>query len=114
MKISLFAIGATLLISGIANAEVVIVGGLPTAHVSYRDLNLQSDEGLNTLRARVRGAARMVCGDSPSVESVPQRVAVRSCVNRAIANGDRQMSAALAHGTSTATLAAEILTIRAQ
>jgi UrcA family protein len=51
-----------------------------TAHVSSRDLDLGTREGLLTLEARVRAAAVQVC-DALRVRGQPDRDAERRCVD---------------------------------
>jgi UrcA family protein len=53
-----------------------------TVIVEYGDLNLSSIEGVNVLKARIRGAAERVCdrADSRSLEAAAQ---VHRCVSQA-------------------------------
>ena len=89
-KGALIAIASTLIaISTAAYAEKppVIVDGvldMPTVHVSYADLNLRSQAGLQVLQARVRRAASTICLE-PQVRELPRVIAARNCYNSAMA-----------------------------
>jgi UrcA family protein len=45
----------------LAQDPVVVEGGVPTARVSYGDLDLGSDSGLATLNGRIHRAASRIC-----------------------------------------------------
>jgi UrcA family protein len=63
-----------------------------TQSVSYADLNLSSQAGMNTLMARIDGAAKTVCGSAPDVREMDRRYS--ACLKAATA-------AALAEVTRT-------------
>jgi UrcA family protein len=52
--------------------------------VSYRDLNLSSVDGASTLYQRIRGAARLVCGESG--RGIDEQRAWRACYEAAVTN----------------------------
>jgi UrcA family protein len=61
-----------------------------SVRVSYGDLNLASEQGANTLYARVAAAARQVCGaDGVDARDLHAYAAERSCESHAIANAVR-------------------------
>lgn len=68
---------------------------LPVEYVSYSDLNMASDEGLDMLRGRVRGAARRLCIDE-GVRQLKPVFEGRHCFTGAIAGAEAQISRALA------------------
>ncbi len=49
------------------------------AVVSTGDLNLSSDEGMATLKARISGAVNHVCGTATGTISLEERLAVNNC-----------------------------------
>jgi len=49
------------------NDPVVVEGGLPTASVSYADLNIASPAGRHTLEGRVERAASALCLENQRV-----------------------------------------------
>lgn len=49
------------------------------AVVSTADLNLSSDEGQATLKARISGAVNRVCGTSTGTISLEERSAINTC-----------------------------------
>lgn len=89
IKCAAFAIAAGLIVvstAGRAEKPPVIVEGvldLPTAYVSYADLNLGTEAGMRALHARVRRAAAMICLE-PQVRELPRMMAGRKCYNTAM------------------------------
>jgi UrcA family protein len=76
--------------------------GAPSVRVPYGDLNLASEQGANTLHARVAAAARQVCApDGLDIRNLKAYAMQRSCVSQAIANAVREVQ-----GTEVASLAA--------
>lgn len=51
--------------------------------VNISDLNLSSDEGQATLKARINSAVNRVCGATYSTISLDERLAVNKCRNKA-------------------------------
>ena len=49
------------------------------ATVRTADLNLTSDEGQATLKARIAGAVNRVCGTSTGTITVQERLAINAC-----------------------------------
>ncbi|MBX9885311.1 MAG: UrcA family protein [Novosphingobium sp.] len=47
--------------------------------VRTADLNLASDEGMSTLKARIAGAVNQVCGTSAGTMTVQERLAINAC-----------------------------------
>jgi UrcA family protein len=66
--------------------------GAPSVRVPYGDLNLASEQGANTLHARVAAAARQVCApDGFDSRNLNAYFVQRSCVSQAIANAMREV-----------------------
>lgn len=71
---------AALLAPVFANAAPVSDDAtVQVAVVSTGDLNLSSDEGMATLKARIAGAVNRVCGTSTGTISLDERLAVNTC-----------------------------------
>ncbi len=68
---------------------------LPVEYVGYSDLNIASDEGLDMLRGRVRGAAKRLCIDE-GVRQLEPVLEGRQCFTGAIAGAEAQISRAVA------------------
>jgi len=64
-----------------------------TIRVSVADLSMTSEAGAQEALARIRHAAREVCGDSRVSGSVPEQIELRSCVadtvKRAVATANQ-------------------------
>jgi UrcA family protein len=74
----------------------------PSVKVAYGDLDLATEQGANTLYARVASAARQVCAaDGDNFRDLRTFAAARSCRTQAIANAVRDV-----HSTKVAMLAA--------
>jgi UrcA family protein len=88
---------ALLLASGaaIAQAPVVVDGGMPRAVVSYADLDLTSPAGQAKLRSRVKSAAAQLCLSYGNVPLIEQRARAR-CFDQAIATAEPQIAEASA------------------
>lgn len=71
--------------------------GLSAVAVSYADLDLGTAEGNQALQARLRKAATQVCGptDRRSAGSPAFAQRNKACVNAALADALRQLSASL-------------------
>jgi UrcA family protein len=62
----------------------------PSVRVPYGDLDLTSEQGVNTLHARVTAAARQVCGsDVVGIRNLQAYAAARSCEAQAIESAVR-------------------------
>lgn len=69
----------------------------PTVRVPYGDLNLTTEDGASTLRARVAAAARQVCSvEGSDIRNLQAYAAERSCEAQAIANAVRDARAVAA------------------
>jgi UrcA family protein len=76
---------AACLIAGTAHAASP--DAAPSVAVRYGDLNLATEQGANTLYARVAAAARQVCAaDGLDIRNLQAYAAARSCETQAIAN----------------------------
>jgi UrcA family protein len=81
-----------MLAAGVAGwmlATSAFAGGLPEApslRVSYYDLDLSKDSGVDTLYTRLRHAAGHVCGDRVDIRDLKGVQMERACVARALDN----------------------------
>jgi len=92
-RMMIFAGAAFLATAASANQRIVIVSdGVPTAHVSYADLDLRSHSDRSRMARRIRIAAEDICVGSAIETSVigPLR---NDCYVAAVASGIRQMNA---------------------
>lgn len=92
---SLIAIGCILMGAGNAVAEPSVVitrEAVPTAIVSFADLNIWSEAGQNQLTRRIRSAASDICIDDFKVD-LKVGMYQRRCYNTALNSGLRQMHA---------------------
>jgi len=92
MKTVLISFAALALAGTAANARPILVAAepVPTAHVRFADLNLDSAEGRTALRQRIHGAAEDLCitgGD----RALDVWLEGRRCYKTAVADGLRQM-----------------------
>jgi UrcA family protein len=82
-----FLIGAGLTLLGWAAGSSAVTaadgGSPPSIHVSYGDLNLDSDAGAKVLYARIRGAANEVCNPLYGAD-LARRTKFDGCVSAAI------------------------------
>ncbi|WP_324805607.1 UrcA family protein [Sphingomonas sp. LY29] len=110
------AIAASLILSSaaaVAQRPVVVQAKpseVPTAKVSYTDLNLASTEGAATLEKRVGKAIRKVCAANNTYSASPERH-FTTCAANARAQARPQIASAVARAqqmaaTGSATLAA--------
>ena len=71
---------AALLAPALANAAPASnEATVQVAVVRTSDLNLSSDEGMTTLKARIDGAVGRVCGTSNGTISLQERLAINTC-----------------------------------
>lgn len=96
-------IGAFALCGAAAAQPTYIVEGqadLPRILVGYGDLNLASDEGVEALNARVRGAAKRLCIANGTVP-LPVAMAGRQCLRHALDDAGAQIASAVTdYGTT--------------
>jgi len=78
---------------GTADAAAVArdMDQLPKAVVSIHDLDLSTDAGIRTARARIRRAAERVCGDYPRVGALVP-VEVERCRTVAARQADARLA----------------------
>ncbi len=79
------AVALTTLAAPSVNAQTA-----PTAKVFYGDLNLATAAGQATLKSRISGAARAVCGRSDS-EDLASRVNHTNCLRTAVNSAMAQL-----------------------
>jgi UrcA family protein len=79
-----------------AQELIVVEGGRPTVYVSFADLNISRDAGIQTLNMRVRGAARQLCVED-GVRPIKEQYQSRMCFNDAIENANAQIENAVAN-----------------
>ena len=84
---------------------------LPSERVSFADLNLDSTAGRETLKRRIRGAAKRVC-EVEADRSFESYLIIRGCSVSAYMDGLREMDTLIARRAGGATVAAAFLTIR--
>lgn len=91
------------------------IADVPTVAVSYTDLNLANDAGVDALRHRVASAAQRVCGDYDSRDARAFGEA-RRCQAIALNDAQPQMDQAItnAHGGPRLADAAGSMTVRAR
>ena len=90
-----------------ADDPVVVEGNLdrPYIIVSYADLNLAEEAGVNRLNRRVRTAATRLCIE-PGLQTVRQEMDDQSCRLKAIADAKEQITLAVASFGTTRLAAA--------
>ena len=78
------------------NAKPIIIQDsvVPTAHVSYADLNLHSDAGRQALEFRVRSAADSLCFEYGTAD-LARKALGQECYRKAIASAQLQIAAAV-------------------
>ena len=77
------------------DSPVVVEGGVPTAIVSYADLDIGSSSGLATLNGRITRAASRLCFDNGH-KDVPTKVFEARCFDTALAGAKPQVERAIA------------------
>ncbi len=98
-----FTIGAAVALALVApaaassQAPLLVTGSAaPTKIVSYRDLNLASDDGVAQLNRRIGRAATRLCID-PNPQHLSAVMLGRACADDAVASTAPQVSAAIAN-----------------
>ena len=90
----LFSLGAAMAAaSGVAPITISI--GVPTAQVSYADLDLATSDGVRALEARLRDAAESLCVRG-GMEPFWHMQAERDCMRAAIADASDEVDEAVA------------------
>ncbi|RJF93256.1 UrcA family protein [Sphingomonas cavernae] len=89
----------------VSTAKSMPGDGVRTMAVSYADLNLRSDDGVNRLSGRVHRAAQFVCDLGTRVEPVEQRQDGRNCYDGAMNRANRDIAIAVAAARSSDQLA---------
>ena len=105
-----YSIAIVLLVyaNAVSAAPVIVMGSpAPTERVSVADLNLLGNAGKATLQARIRAAARRVCGSRGSslADDTDARRCVRIAIAGALAQVDRTVAARSSKTESIAALA---------
>ena len=80
-------------------APLVVEGGLPTARVSYADLDLRSPAGRLTLDRRVSHAAGDICLDKRR-QSLAELTAQRECYSAAMSKARVDIQGAVLRATN--------------
>lgn len=97
IRISIVGAAALAVVPVSAEPPVTVTAdtGLPTARVSFGDLNLGSASGLAALHRRVRHAAQILCGkaDSSQLKRLARK---KRCVGEAIGGAQTQIARAVA------------------
>ena len=77
------------------DSPVVVEGGMPTAIVSYADLDIGSSSGLATLNGRITRAASRLCFNNAH-RDVPTKVLEERCFDTAMTSAKPQVERAIA------------------
>ena len=95
------------------NAKPIIIQDsvVPTAHVSYADLNLHSDAGRQALEFRVRGAADSLCFEYGNAD-LARKALEHECYRKAIASAQPQIAAAVGSFAVVAAAATITMSVR--
>jgi UrcA family protein len=72
---------------------IVVEANVPTAHVSYADLDLGTSAGFEALQSRVRDAASRLCLESGRTD-LARAMAEQKCYTTAVASAQNQITAA--------------------
>jgi UrcA family protein len=104
-------IGATVLAAAIpaATSAFAATPDQVTVKVSTADLNMNSEAGARVALARIRHAAKEICGDSGARTSLDQTMQLHACVNgvveRAVAASNQPTLVAVSQGRHMAAMA---------
>jgi UrcA family protein len=88
-------VAAAMFVSTALSAPV-FAQDLPRAEIRYDDLALATPHGAERLQARIKHAARRVCGVN-GVADVSGRMAALKCADAAVANAAPQLELAVAN-----------------
>jgi UrcA family protein len=89
------------------NGPILIQGDVPTATVSYADLDIGSQAGRHTLEGRVARAATRLCMDNrraPVGEMIEQRQCLSTAVRQAAIDIDLAVARSRSQLASTGTI----------
>ena len=78
----------------LGESPVIVEGGVPTAVVSYADLDLGSPSGLATLNGRINSAASRLCHEGGR-KDLPMQMFEARCFKTAIASAKPQVERAI-------------------
>ena len=115
MKTALVILCAAAFLADSSDAKPVLVTAeaVPSERVSFADLNLSSTAGRETLKRRIRGAAKRVC-EVAAGRSFESYLITRGCSVSAYEDGLREMDALIARRAGGSAVAAAFLTIRSE
>lgn len=77
------ALAGTAANAGSPDEIVVNQQGDASILVSFDDLNIESEAGMNVLEGRIRGAVKKVCGYTTGRQTLRESMAYRKCANTA-------------------------------
>jgi UrcA family protein len=94
LKSLAFAAALSVLAGATAHAQTVDLQ-VRSQTVSYADLDLSQAAGVNTLMARINGAAKNVCGPAPDAREwhTAYQACIQSAVNQAVSEVSRSVEA---------------------
>ena len=79
--------------AGTSGGQIILnEHGERTLVVSYSDLNLASEAGVQALQMRMAYAAKRVCGNNRGTKELRARVEARTCVNRLEAEFEERLA----------------------
>lgn len=78
-----------------AQSPILVESNVPTAIVSYADLNINNPAGLRTLNGRVQQAASNLCLSVSQRVSLDRWIAERGCYKSAMESAQRQIDRAV-------------------
>jgi UrcA family protein len=107
MKTALLLVcGTVFLSSGAYGQPVTIIGEpVPTARVTFADLNIASSVGQERLRGRIQAAASTLCLEN-NIDSLKVHMIRQNCYNHAVGDGYRQMDQLITSARVGSSLAA--------
>lgn len=79
----------------LAEQPIIVTQALETRRVSFADLDLATNAGVDTLYHRVSAAASVVCDDGPGLDFVRQ-IRERRCFDTAMTGASVQLGRAVA------------------
>lgn len=78
---------------GSAQAQTASSPELVSVRISFADLNLSSQSGAREMMGRIEGAARIICGESPSNNDLSERSREHACVDQTVSDAVRSLDA---------------------
>ena len=112
-NIALFIAAVAASGSAAGQEPITVVVGVPTARVSFADLNIHTAAGQARLEQRVRSAASDLCLDR-NVRDMDRVMAGQGCLSSAIASGHTQIARLLQNDGQLGAAAATAITITAK